>query len=72
MSRPVRQGVALTPEEKKLRDLACEIAGDLFTNGSNEVADRLVLIQDDPRRDLGGWALGPAVDVIFRRLRGAA
>jgi hypothetical protein len=40
--------------EKEIKNLATEIAADLFTNGGGERADRLVLIAKD-RRDLGGW-----------------
>jgi len=68
----MKASALLTPEEKRLRDLACKIAGDLFTGGSGDLADRLVLVRDDSGRDLGGWALGPAVEIIFRRLRGEA
>ena len=36
-------------------ELAAQIAEDLFTNGANEQADRLVLTSKDGR-DLGGWS----------------
>jgi len=52
-----------------LRRLAEAVAERLFTNGSGEVADRLVLTVDKPRRDLGGWSRRPAVDQIEEVLR---
>jgi hypothetical protein len=50
-------------------ELAQAVAKRLFTNGSGEVADRLVLTVDKPRRDLGGWSRRPAVDQIEEVLR---
>ena len=43
--------------------LADYITEDLFTNGSGERADRLVLtIDGPPKRDLGGWGKLPFAD----------
>lgn len=40
-----------------LRTIAAKIARDLFTNGSGQRAQRLVLTIDGPPvRDLGGWS----------------
>lgn len=36
----------------------------LFTNGAGERADRLVLTQDNPKRDLGGWSRKSVEDVL--------
>lgn len=47
------------------RLLAEQIARALFTNGSGDVAQRLVLTIDKPlHRDLGGWCEGAVVDKI--------
>lgn len=55
------------------RQLAEEIAGSLFVNGAGQHAERLVLTVDGPpERDLGGWSLTAAVDVIEKALRGVA
>jgi hypothetical protein len=51
----------------------------LFTNGANEKADRLLLIQEDHKgsarvanaRDLGGWGKGPVRDAIRDAVRDA-
>lgn len=52
-----------------LRKLAERVARVLFTNGSAERAQRLVLVNDRPcYRDLGGWAEVAAVDRIYRVL----
>ena len=49
--------------------LARRIAEDLFTNGSCERAQRLVLTIDKPvERNLGGWGFEPAVDRIYNIL----
>ena len=46
--------------------LAQRIARRLFTNGSDELAQRLVLTVDKPsKRDLGGWSEACAVDEIL-------
>jgi hypothetical protein len=52
------------------RILAEKIAQRLFTNGSAERAQRLVLTIDKPvGRDLGGWSIGAATDHIEEILR---
>jgi hypothetical protein len=59
------------PLRTKTRDtaqlaLARSIAERLFTNGSQERAQRLVLTIDKPvERNLGGWGFEPAVDQIY-------
>ena len=51
------------------RRLAERIVRELFTNGAEERAQRLVLTVDTPtKRDLGGWGFFPAVDLIERLL----
>jgi hypothetical protein len=45
------------------RKIAEEIANNLFTNGSNEVAERLVLELSD-KRDGGGLARGVVIDRV--------
>jgi len=49
------------------RELAEQIAMELFTNGFHSRADRLQLCDAD-NRDLGGWGFKSAVDVIERVL----
>ena len=60
--------------DPKVRQLAERIAERLFTNGSAERAQRLVLTIDQPvSRDLGGWSEQAAVDQIADVLtRGAS
>ena len=41
----------------------------LFTNGFGEEADRLVLTQDNPKRDLGGYARKPVEDMLCDALK---
>lgn len=49
--------------------LAERIADRLFTNGSAEHAQRLVLTVDRPVvRDLGGWSESAAIDHIYEIL----
>jgi hypothetical protein len=54
------------------RELAEEIAKRIFTNGSQDVADRLVLVQEPPahsvKRDLGGWSKWALADIICEEL----
>lgn len=50
------------------RVLAHAIAEQLFTNGVQERAERLVLEGQD-KRDLGGWCFRAVVDVIVEQLR---
>jgi len=38
-----------------IEDRARDFNESIFTNGSKEKAERLVLMQDNPKRDLGGW-----------------
>lgn len=52
--------------------LACEIAGDLFSNGSAEVADRLVLERGGASSYLGTWSIGAATTRIEERLRASS
>jgi len=53
-----------------LERLAEQIADDLFVNGNDERAERLVLTVDGPpRRELGGWCRGVVVDRIATWLR---
>lgn len=48
------------------RKLAERIVNRLFTNGSAEHAQRLVLTIDTPiKRDLGGWCEAAAVDQVL-------
>ena len=58
-------------DPNNVRPLAERIARRLFTNGSQEVADRLVLVKGEKNRELGGWAYEPAVDQIVAILRSA-
>ncbi len=52
------------------RTLAEQIAEDLFTNGSGQTAQRLVLTVDTPKRlDLGGWSRAGFVDRVTDILR---
>lgn len=51
-------------------ELAAKIAEDLFTNGVNEKADRLVLTSEDGR-DLGGWSKSAATQRIHDLLEEA-
>lgn len=54
---------------KSNRELAERIANDLFRNGSNQLAERLVLtIDGPPKRDLGGWSEKALADQIERLL----
>ena len=51
------------------RRLAELIAENLFTNGSGDRAQRLLLMVDAPvKRDLGGWCFAAAVDRIAAQL----
>lgn len=56
--------------ERQIKQLAAEIARDLFTNGFNERADRLVLTSKNGR-DLGGWGEPMVRDRIADKLREA-
>ncbi len=57
---PSRWEAAAQQERARLADYITE---DLFTNGSGERADRLVLtIDGPPKRDLGGWGKLPFAD----------
>lgn len=50
--------------------VAREIAKDLFTDGSGERAERLVLTVDSPpARTLGGWSKGNALARIKKILK---
>lgn len=62
----------MNQRDPKLLSLATRIADRLFTNGSQEHAQRLVLTLDAPvRRDLGGWCESAAVDQIYNVLAGS-
>jgi hypothetical protein len=61
-----------TPINPRVRELAARIARRLFTNGSAERAQRLVLTVDRPvPRDLGGWSEDAAADQIAQVLADA-
>lgn len=49
---------------KKLSDRINRLLARLFTNGSGDEADRLVLMSKDGR-DLGGWCKGAVRDAII-------
>ena len=49
---------------ENLRKLAKQIANDLFTNGSGQEADRLVL-ELPGKRDGGGWCKRAVEDRIY-------
>ena len=55
--------------------LAAQIVDDIFRNGGQETADRLVLTVDMPvPRDLGGWskrALADRIATIIAKAEGA-
>jgi len=55
--------------EETLRELAMEIAKDLFTVGGVGQGDHLCIYRDG--RNLGGWALQPAADRIALHLERA-
>ncbi len=42
-----------------------QIVDGLLVNGSGQKADRLVLMQDAPKRDLGGWCRAALYDRIY-------
>ena len=52
-----------------LRRATAEIVKELFTNGTGEEAERLVLFQDTTSRDLGGLCPGAVSDRIIAILR---
>lgn len=55
------------------RELAEAIARRLFTDGTHQIAQRLVLTVDTPaKRDLGGWCEAAAVDQIQAVLSASA
>jgi hypothetical protein len=51
----------------KNRQLAIEIANELFTSGINLTAKRLVLMSES-NNDMGSWSNGRVIDVIQRIL----
>ena len=46
-----------------------ELVESLFTNGFGTKADRLVLMRDVDKRDLGGWCRGAVRDRISTAIR---
>lgn len=53
------------------RKLANRIARDLFTFGTGERADRLVLLIERPLcRDLGGWSESALAERVYQHLSG--
>ncbi len=64
---PVQQRI---DHAHRLELLAKLMARDLFTNGQNERATRLVLTVDgNPPRDLGGWNEAAVADRLLKQLR---
>lgn len=55
----------------ELRAVAERIAAALFRNYEGNQVQRLVLTDDSPQHDWGGWSKGPATDVIERVLLAA-
>lgn len=55
-------------ESAELRSIAEAIANDLFSCGSGEQAERLVLFQDSTKRNLGGLCKGAVIDRIIKHL----
>ena len=53
---------------KKRKTIAKKIADELFTNGSNEKAKRLVLELENGK-DGGGWCKGAVIDIIKKHLK---
>jgi len=53
--------------DDKVDSLASLISNDLFTNGSGETAERLVL-ELPQKRDGGGWCKKAVYDVIVKHL----
>lgn len=56
--------------DQQIKRLAEAIAADLFTNGSGDHADRLVMI-DGAGRNLGGWSERAMANRIAKMLREA-
>ena len=60
------------------REIAQKIVNHLFVNGAGQIADRLILIQEDypgkarvtSAKDLGGWSRLPLIDFIESAIRG--
>jgi hypothetical protein len=67
-----------TPKAKKVavmtnRERAERIATCMFTNGMGDVADRLALVVDGPkRRDLGGWGRAAFIEWVEHTLDACA
>ena len=57
-------------ERQEKRELAMQIARDLFTNGMGQIGERLVMVVESrgERRDLGGWCEAAVGDRIFAAL----
>lgn len=59
--------------DQTVQKLAEDIAKDLFTSGSGQVATRLVMLQEpddplNPTRDLGGWCEEAVINRIRKHL----
>ncbi len=57
-------------DEQEAREIAGRIVAELFQNGAREQANRLVLMQDNPQRNLGGWGRLAVEDRIVSYLVG--
>lgn len=55
-------------DEQEAREIAGKIVAELFQNGAREQANRLVLTQDSPQRNLGGWSRLAVEDRIVSHL----
>jgi hypothetical protein len=58
-----------TKSDVVLESIADEIISGLFVNGFGQVADRLALMDDTRKRDLGGWCRGAVRDRIIAVLQ---
>jgi hypothetical protein len=59
--------------DARAKRLAVAIADELFVNGFNEAAERLVLAVDLPDgqiKNLGGWSWAAVVQRVERHLKG--
>ena len=51
-----------------LEELATRLVRDLFINGAGQQADRLVMMRDGEKGDLGGWSEKGAIWQLTRTL----